>query len=441
MSGRAKIEGIRIRNYGVLGDVTLGSVRSVPGGKPLGRTTAVIGKNATGKSSLCDVFAFLTDCFAQGVPAACRAGHRGGFGRLHAQGGEGPLSVELRCRPEGRRRTVTWEIEIGEDERGAGYISRERLGPDEEEAGGRRPAPYLLTEEGSGIARDPLWESGAGYAAAEYAEGPAGEEGELEYWHERAQEKTNPGDRAAVTWSATRGVKFPAARGPDGVSRWPAARAVRELVTSWENAALDLGEARRPREGGPQERLRADGANTGNVLAWLQEERPESIRRISERLRNGVPGEYSAKAVATADARTAVMFGDSEGEARFTAREMSDGTLTLLWLLTLLEEPDPPGLRCLEEPARHLGHRLAEEAAELLGTETDESGGGAQRIVTTHRPEFLDGMRPDQTWILRKGPGGLSTAACAGGDRVVTEMTKEHLSLGDLWRSGFLDAI
>ena len=57
----AKIEGFRIKNFGVLKDVTLGRLWNQQQAKPLTPMTAVIGKNGVGKSTLFDAFGFLAD--------------------------------------------------------------------------------------------------------------------------------------------------------------------------------------------------------------------------------------------------------------------------------------------------------------------------------------------------------------------------------------------
>ena len=48
----ARIEGIRIKNYRVLKDITLGRLWNTQGVAALTPMTAVIGKNGVGKSSL-----------------------------------------------------------------------------------------------------------------------------------------------------------------------------------------------------------------------------------------------------------------------------------------------------------------------------------------------------------------------------------------------------
>jgi len=80
----AKIEGIRIRNYKVLKNITMGKFADSPDAEPLSPLTVVIGKNGVGKSTLFDVFGFLADCLKYGVEEACN--HRGGFERIISQG-------------------------------------------------------------------------------------------------------------------------------------------------------------------------------------------------------------------------------------------------------------------------------------------------------------------------------------------------------------------
>ncbi|EQD25457.1 MAG: hypothetical protein D084_Lepto4C00131G0002, partial [Leptospirillum sp. Group IV 'UBA BS'] len=84
------IEGIRVQNYRVLKDVTLGRISGIEG-SPLTPFTVVIGKNGSGKSSLFDAFGFISDCLATDVETACDMKQRGGFDRMRSQGAGGPV--------------------------------------------------------------------------------------------------------------------------------------------------------------------------------------------------------------------------------------------------------------------------------------------------------------------------------------------------------------
>jgi len=96
----ARIEGLRIKNYRALKDITLGKLWNTQNRDSLTPMTAVIGKNGVGKSTLFDAFGFLSDCLKGGVEEACDARGRGGFERLRCQGQEGSIEFQiyLKCR-------------------------------------------------------------------------------------------------------------------------------------------------------------------------------------------------------------------------------------------------------------------------------------------------------------------------------------------------------
>jgi predicted ATPase len=91
----AKIEGIRVKNFRALKDVTLGQLWNQRQSKPLTPMTVVIGKNGVGKSTLFDVFGFLADALKVGVEEACDSRGRGGFEKIRSQGQAGPIEFEI----------------------------------------------------------------------------------------------------------------------------------------------------------------------------------------------------------------------------------------------------------------------------------------------------------------------------------------------------------
>ena len=103
----AKIEGIRIANYRVLKDLTLGKLWNTQRVQPLTPMSVVIGKNGVGKSSLFDAFGFLADCLKLGVEEACDARGRGGFERIRSQGSDGPIEFEVYYREEPKARPAS----------------------------------------------------------------------------------------------------------------------------------------------------------------------------------------------------------------------------------------------------------------------------------------------------------------------------------------------
>ena len=119
----AKIEGIRIRNYRVLRDITLGRLWNMPDTSALTPMTAVIGKNGVGKSSLFDAFGFLSDCLKLGVEEACDERGRNGFDRIRSQGSDGPIMFDVCCQGESQAQLITYVLAIEIDDAGRPYVS------------------------------------------------------------------------------------------------------------------------------------------------------------------------------------------------------------------------------------------------------------------------------------------------------------------------------
>ena len=142
------IEGIRIRNYRVLRDVTLGRIGNNPHVAPLNPMTAVIGKNGVGKSSLFDAFGFLADCLKLGVEEACDARGRGGFDRIRSKGSDDHIIFEVCYRWEPQIQPIMYMLAITKDDSGRPCVSLEFL---YQYAGGQ-PRAFLMLSNGAGVA-------------------------------------------------------------------------------------------------------------------------------------------------------------------------------------------------------------------------------------------------------------------------------------------------
>lgn len=148
----AKIEGLRIRNFRALRDVTLGRLWNQQDRAPLTPMTAVIGKNGVGKSSLFDAFGFLADCLKVGVEEACDARGRGGFHRVRSQGQSGPIEFEIYYKEDGNSRPITYELAIDLDKNSRPYVARERLRQRRLNQKRGWPFSFLLLNNGKGVA-------------------------------------------------------------------------------------------------------------------------------------------------------------------------------------------------------------------------------------------------------------------------------------------------
>ena len=416
----ARIEGIRIKNYGVLKDVSFGEPL-----KQLTPMTAVIGKNGVGKSSLFDAFGFLSDCLKLGVEEACDARGRGGFDRIRTQGCNDPIGFEVLYRAEPRALRFTYELAIDKDDLGRPYVTDELLNQVNLELDSFRLLHFLLVVDGVGVA----WKGATqgrlldedGFDYKSLMQHRSGEESSAIDFFE-LQDKRRLG-------IATLGY----------LNQHPRIAAFRQFLEGWYLSYFTPDAARSLPLAGPQRRLNAHGDNLGNVVQFMEREHPDRFERILARIAERIPGVESIGTQQSPDGRLLLRFNDRGFTDPFYAQQMSDGTLKLFAYLLMLEDPEPPPFICIEEPENGLYHKLLEVlAAEFRRHATGERN-TSQIFVTTHQPYFVDALRPDETWILEKGSDGFATVRRASDDPIVRAMVEEGLPLGGLWYSDYLE--
>ncbi|NOT01187.1 MAG: AAA family ATPase [Phycisphaerales bacterium] len=113
------------------------------------------------------------------------------------------------------------------------------------------------------------------------------------------------------------------------------------------------------------------------------------------------------------------------------ATRLSDGTLRYLCLLTILLNPEPPPVVCIEEPELGLHPDLLPKIADLMV----EASERMQLVVTTHSDIIIDALteHPECVVVCEKGEGGTEMKRLDG------EKLKgwlEDYRLGALWMKG-----
>ena len=149
----AVLEGIQIKNFRALKDVTLGRVLSNMKQVELPRLVAIIGANGTGKSSILDALSFLGDCLNEGVEAACDKPHRAGFDKLRTLGSTEAIQFEIRYRREGEP-PINYTLHIDCDSTGHVYVAKEELKhkPIERAGAQGQPLTFISLKKGKGSA-------------------------------------------------------------------------------------------------------------------------------------------------------------------------------------------------------------------------------------------------------------------------------------------------
>ena len=376
-----RIESLKVKNYRALHDLELNGLT------PL---TVFLGPNGSGKSTIFDVFAFLSECFSVGLRKAWDK--RGRFKELRSRDAEGPIEFELKYRENPGSRIITYHLSI--DERGnSPFVLAESLQWRRKNYG--LPFKFLDFKDGKG----------------RVVTGDMPDEKD-----ERVEEALDSPEMLAVN---TLGQ----------LAKHPRVSALRRFITGWYLSYLTADNTRGIPEAGPQERLSQTGDNLPNVIQYLQEQHPDRLKHILETLCRRVPKLEKVNAEMLADGRLMLQIKDAPFAQPIMAKFASDGTLKMLAYLAVLYDPAPPQLAGIEEPENQLHPRLLPELAEECRTTSSMT----QLMVTTHSPFFVNGLRPEELWVLYRDAKGYTQARNVASMKGIREFINNGAELGSLW--------
>ena len=428
----AKIEGLRIKNYKSLKDITLGRLWNLQDAEPLTPMTAVIGKNGVGKSTLFDAFGFLADCLRLGVEEACDSRGRGGYKKILSQGERGAIEFEIYYKEDGNARPITYEIQMDVDHHERPYVKQERLRQRRKGQTHGRPFSFLILNEGKGIA----WKGEQD--GAQIDEDHNRVLNIFDYM--KTLEDTNHEESKETEFIELEDSRKLGIATLGSLKQHPRISAFRKFIEGWYLSYFTPDAARGLPLAGPQKHINIHGDNLSNVVQFMEREHPKKFNSILDRIASKIPGIQTITTEKTADGRLLLIFNGKSFKEPCYAQQMSDGTLKVFAYLLLLEDPTPAPFLCIEEPENGLYHKLLESLVQEFREHATGRKGGSQVFVTTHQPYFVDALTPEEVWILEKGDDGFSKIRRASDDELVKNMVSEGLPLGSLWYSDYLDA-
>ena len=380
-----RIEQLRVENYRALKQVELRGIT------PL---TVLLGPNGSGKSTLFDVFSFLSECFQQGLRAAWD--RRGRARELRTRGETGPIVFELKYRERPQQPLITYHLAINEGARGP-IVVEEWLQWRRGSHG--RPFRFLDLQNGQGQAVS----------------------GEMP----DAQDRRIP--------ISLRSPDVLAVNTLGQFADHPRVAALREFITDWHISYLSIDDTRSQPEAGPQEKLSRTGDNLANVIQYLNERHPHRLDEIFAQLRMRVPRLERVEAEPMPDGRLLLLLKDTPFDQPILSRFASDGTLKMLAYLTLLNDPQPPRFIGIEEPENFLHPRLLPSLCEECRAASER----AQLLITSHSPDFLNGVRQEEVRILYRDDEGYTHATRCSEIQGIPEFMDAGASLGHLWLEGY----
>ena len=387
-----QIEGIEIKNYRLFRSVELNNLLPM---------SVVVGTNGSGKSTLFDVFTFLKDALAENVAAA--VARRGGFRELVSRDSEGPIGITIKFRETGGR-LVTYQIAVGFENRRV-VVEREVL----RYRRGQRGQPWRFVDFSRGLGK------------AITNESAYGEEGAVEERMDYTLD--DPSILAIKGLGQFRGFRI--------VSEF------RNLIENWYISDFHIADARPSIDAGYAEHLSTRGDNVALVAQYLYESHPDRFDRVLKAMSKRVPGVSNVEAKPTDDGRLVLRFQDGSFKDPFIARYVSDGTIKMFAYLVLLYDPKPHPLLAVEEPENQLyPHLLWELAEEFRGY----AQRGGQVFVSTHSPEFLNGVELGEVFCLVK-KDGFSNVIRPNNSETVRSLVNGGEAPGRLWRQGLFEEV
>ncbi len=420
-----RLQSLHIKNYGCLADFEL---QEIP---PL---AIFVGANGTGKSTLFDVFQFLSDCLRDDVGVAL--GRRGGFEAVRTIGERGPIEIELSAHEtaetsdRGVAADVSYRISV-DPVAGVDGVALEAL---------QLKATFDSGAVNLTISRDVTQADGA----------PPDTGTDLVF----AEELLRP-DRlfldqpAGLIFSALHSGRsdmliqndepsddprsLPDLR-PEAFEMIYLIEKLRAMLRGSYISNIDPAVAKVASEVARDHRLSERGENLANVLHHqARTQDSESLDAALSAARRAIPGFETVEPVETFDGRVALKFVDASNGGGFNAQQVSDGTVKLVAYLLLLNEPDRHPLLCIEEPENYLYPKLLWPLLEEIRGYTER--GDAQVLIATHSPDLLNAADLDEVFWLMKTHGVTTVRRAHDEDELVT-WCRAGDQLGRIWSAG-----
>ena len=196
----------------------------------------------------------------------------------------------------------------------------------------------------------------------------------------------------------------------------------------------------------PDVELSPTGLNLVGVMDSLRDKEPERFEALNKELGRWLP-EFDHILFETPETgQRAFLLRTRKGHHAIPARDLSQGTVLALTILTLAYLPDPPSLIGIEEPERGVHPRLLRNIQTALyrlsyPKQFGEDRQPVQVVATTHSPYFLDLYKdhPEEIVIAQKTSGGAQFERLSDQPDIMEVL--DDAPLGEVWYSGILGGV
>ena len=196
----------------------------------------------------------------------------------------------------------------------------------------------------------------------------------------------------------------------------------------------------------PDVELSPNGRNLVGVIDSLRDKEPERFEALNKEFGRWLP-EFDHILFETPETgQRAFLLRTRKGHHALPARDLSQGTVLALAILTLAYLPEPPSLIGIEEPERGVHPRLLRNIQTALyrlsyPKQFGEDRRSVQVIATTHSPYFLDLYKdhPEEIVIAQKTADGAQFGRLSDQPHIMEVL--DDAPLGEVWYSGILGGV
>lgn len=401
--------------------------------QPMDRFHALIGPNASGKSTYLDVVRFLGDMVQPGGLDAAIDTRTQNWHDLVWMGEEDHFEFAVEaCIPEDKREALEnpqwnrcrYEVRIAETAPSEVGIEEETLllkkeSPDRKN---HLREPSLFPEHNRPIPETVCREKGTSGTQAVVSK--------TKETNENFYDETGSGWNPAFKLGPKRSALANVPEDPTkfGVSTW----FKRMLVDGIEFLRLDSEEMQRPSPPGKGTGFRPDGSNLPWVIRNLRDEHPQQFQRWLRHIQTSLTDIVDVDTEVRDEDRHCYLRVQYRSGVTVPSWGLSDGTLRMFALTLLPYLPDLKGPVLIEEPENGIHPPAVETVYESLSSVYD-----TQVLVATHSPVFLSCAEPEDMLCFALDDDG-KTDVVLGSDHPRLRDWQHETDLGTLFAGGVL---
>ena len=402
--------------------------------QPLGPFQALVGPNASGKTTFLDVLTLLRDLMrSRGDVQEAVNARSANFMQLlwMGEGTSFDVAVEARIphsihngmgEKRQRFRNVRYELQIG-------------LDPSTNELGIDRESLWLFHEHSPRLRHLIFFpEDEPDLESFFWARAQVGRrriinklpEGNDNYYPDN-HAKYRPSYRLGRSRSALANV--PSEPSNFGVALWFKDK----LEKGVQDVILDSQIIRRPSPPGLGNRFKADGSNLPWVIRDLRDKNRKQFANWIEHVRTALTDIHDVRTIIREEDRHCYLVIDYENGSSVPSWLVSDGTSRLLALTIPAYAEGMVGTFLIEEPENGIHPKAMETVTQSLTSVYD-----GQVLIATHSPIVIDQLEPDQIICFAKNSQGATDTIAGDQHPALREWKRGRPDLGVLAASGIL---